>query len=80
MQLNELFAPPPDETSGQIILRTPMSATAVGTGTGQKQLQLPKGTVITLTKKLPQKKMVQFTVDGKPFYTTDESWKQSVRI
>lgn len=80
MQLEELFAPEPDETSGEIILRGPMNATLSMPGAQQQQLQLPKGTVVRLIKKLPQKRLVMFSIDGKRYVTTDEDWQAGVGL
>lgn len=76
--LKELFFQP-DETAGQTMFRAPVNATLTG-ASNQQQVQLPKGTVVTLTQRLPQKKLVIFNANGKRYATTDEQWKQAVKL
>lgn len=77
--LRELFQPNPDETSGQTMFRAPINVTLMG-ASNQQQVQLPKGTVATLTQRLPQKRLVIFSVNGKRYVATDEQWKQAVQL
>lgn len=79
MRLEELFQPNPDETAGQIMLRSPLKATLL-MADQQKPTQLPKGTVVILRQKLPQKRLVLFSVDGKQHAATEEDWKQAVGL
>lgn len=77
MQLQELFQPAPDETSGQTMFKGPIRATGA---TDNKQVQFPKGTVVTLSKKLPQKQLVLFTMNGKQYFTTEADWQRAVGL
>lgn len=79
MYLKELFQPKPDETAGQTMLRSPLTATLLMSNQ-QRPVQLPKGTVVILKQKLPQKRLVLFSVNGKQHATTENDWNTAIGL